>query len=220
MKIKNSFLYGSAAAALLLAGSLTAGAQSFLNQFNNAGDIGGWRFDFGGTTGNTVTWNSTEGTGGAGALQLSMIFNTAQGGNNKALFTYDKYGSAVNLTGYVISFDVKVAPGSALDAFGNNGYLQTAIRNTGNYTYQDQSGLAGNVSIAPGWVHFSAVVDVGEGDQTRAFSVQNYGGPGQNINGSVTLFIDNFSVQAVPEPTTLALAGLGLAGMLVVRRRR
>lgn len=219
MKTKTSFQFGSAAAALLLAGSLTASAQSFVNAFNNAGDISSWRFDFGGAPG-TVAWNATEGFGGAGALQLSMIFNTAQGGNNKSLFTYDKYGSAVDLTGYIVSFDVKVDSTSALDAFGGNGFLQTAIRNTGSYTYQDQSGLAGNLSIAPGWVHFSSIVDIGEGTQTRAFSVQDYGGPSQNINGNVTLYIDNFSVQAVPEPTTLALAGVGLAGMLIARRRR
>ena len=32
--------------------------------------------------------------------------------------------------------------------------------------------------------------------------------------------IDNLQVQVVPEPTTLALAGLGAAGLLAIRRRK
>lgn len=48
-------------------------------------------------------------------------------------------------------------------------------------------------------------------------------GPGvaiwQGATGTVTTQIQAFSLTSVPEPTTLALAGLGVAAMLIFRRR-
>lgn len=42
----------------------------------------------------------------------------------------------------------------------------------------------------------------------------------QNIWTTATVPIDGFVLQAVPEPSTIALVGLGLAGLVFIRRRK
>lgn len=74
-------------------------------------------------------------------------------------------------------------------------------------------GESGSVTI-PGLTLGSAFTEMGN---SLAYTVINAGNPSFATQG---YFGPNFTVSSVPEPTTLALAGLGGLAALVVARRR
>jgi hypothetical protein len=195
-----------------------------VNAFDNASEVipasaPNWRYDFGGA-GFVNSWDGTQDANGnpnSGSLKVVISFNSALGGNNKLAETRDGWYPGLNGADYSsLSFDIKIDPNSAPDAFGNNGYFSMVIRNTDSYNYNQQ--FADNVRSADSWRHVSVPL-TGPYDHIRALTWQLYGGPGQNIDGDVTLYLDNIVFTAVPEPSTLALVGLGLLGLLAVRRR-
>jgi hypothetical protein len=193
-----------------ICGSPAFAATSFT--FDGAASVSSWRLDFGDASGlSTVAWNAVEGKNGAGSLQLNYHFP-----NNGVAFTGDVFPSVTDFSGQTISFDIKVDPGSATDAFGNNGYYQFVVRNTDGYVYNAQAApLQGNLNDANGWVNFSAPLT--GSNAVRAFTIQLYGGPDQNLPGDVTLYIDNINI--VPEPSAAMLVGLGVFGACARRRR-
>ena len=204
------------ALAALLGGAAMAGGQ-VVNQFNNASEVGQWRFDFG-SAGHTTVFDPTmdaNGNASSGSMKVTLTFDPALGGDNKAAYTRDLPQGMIppNVTG--MSMDIKVDPASAPDAFGNNGFFNLVVRNTGNYDYNTQFG--DNIKAADGWRHISVSPLTGGFNDIRGVTWQLYGGPSQNINGPVTLWIDN--VQFTPEPSSIAWLGAAALG-LVVRRRR
>jgi len=76
--------------------------------------------------------------------------------------------------------------------------------------------------LYPTWTQASAAWAQGliAAGKSGAFDVANIGG---SVNTPPNLLIPSFNlytIGAVPEPSTFALAGLGLAAMLVLRRRK
>ncbi len=203
--------------AVALASLLGSAAQANL-VVNDFGDgVQSWRFDFGGS-GYTISQDPTEGSLGnaAGALRLDMNFAA-----NSFAFTGDVFGSETDLSGYDnLEFDLKIAPGAALDAFGNNGYLSFDSRETNSYT--SNSLLGENLTPAVGWQSYS--LPTASLTATRAFTLQLFGGGGQNINGNITLFLDNvrLTTTAIPEPSAFLMFGLAslVCGRSVLCRRR
>jgi hypothetical protein len=67
-------------------------------------------------------------------------------------------------------------------------------------------------------VHFD--LSLAPGTTLRALTIKDYfsSGAGWN-NGTVNMWVDNLVV-TVPEPSTLVLAGLGSAALLIFRRRK
>jgi hypothetical protein len=124
------------------------------------------------------------------------------------------------VSGYTsLDADFFILPGSA-ESFNPgtdiHGYQQFAVRNTNNYDYKGEGGR--NFGPSGQWFHVSVPV-TGFGqpvDAMRALTLQLYGGPGHNVNGPVTFWVDN--VTFVPEPGSLGL--LAVAMLAGLRRRR
>jgi hypothetical protein len=197
-----------------------ARADIVVNRFNTTNEVSQWRFDFGGAA-HTSSWDATSdanGNPGSGSWKVTLTLNTNLAADNKGAYTKD--GWFPGLDGSTLSslqFDVKVDPASALDAFGNNGSFSIALRNTDNYNYIQQ--FSGNLKSADGWRHIVVNPLIGPYDHIRALTWQLYGGPSQNINGPVTLWLDNILFTEIPEPSAFAFLGV-VAALLMVRQRQ
>jgi len=111
--------------------------------------------------------------------------------------------------------DLKIDPGLPRTHLETTASLRSRSRNTDNYNYVQQFG--DNVRSADGWRHISASPLVPPDDAIRAITWQLYGGPSQNINGTLTMWIDNVEFTTVPEPSTFALAGLVGFALITLR---
>ena len=223
MKNHKSVLRFNCAALAGLTLALAAGpacADTIINQFDTSSEVGQWRFDFGGVTHATVFDPTLDANGNAasGSMRITLGFIVGLGGDNKAAYTRDLFPGLNGGLFSAMSMDVRVDPGSAPDAFGNNGFFQMVIRNTGNYDYNTQFG--DNLRSADGWHHIVVSPLVGAVNDIRGVTWQLYGGPSQNLPGPVTLWIDNVVFTPVPEPSSLALAALGALALLAHRWRR
>jgi hypothetical protein len=191
-----------ALAALAAAASFTvvaaARADNVINLFDSASEVSQWRYAFGGA--NHVESFSTDDAGGSatsGSMDMQLTFDG--GGTNQGFaYTRDAFFPATDLSGYAsLDFDVKVVGGSALDAFGNNGYFDMWVNNTDAYTFVHQFG--DNVKTADGWRHVSVPLTAPV-DQARGLTFQLYGGGAQNINGTVDLRLDNVALRSAAVP--------------------
>jgi len=204
--------YGVALAVFVVATSASLTASAFLQiyDFDNANE--NWRFDFGGPN-STVSVDPTQNSPGnnQGALKLVMPFPY----NGSFAFTGDRFFPGQNLTAdSTILFDVLVDPSSAHDAFGLYGFFKFVSRETDNYNYNVL--FQGNLPNLSGWQTFSAPTSTMT--QTRAFTFELFGGGSQNIQGPVTLWLDN--IRTVPEPTSLAIIAMGAIGCFGFVRRK
>jgi hypothetical protein len=213
-------LYALIVAALACAAGPASG-QLVLNRFDTAAEVARWRNDFG--IPSTLSFDAAKdaaGSASSGALKVETTFSTTAGGDNKTAITTDAFATPTDVSGYAaLEADFFIAPGSA-ESFnpgsGIFGYHQFAIRNTNNYNYQAEGGR--NFGPAGQWFHVSVPVSgfAQPVDAMRALTMQIYGGPGHNLQGPVTFWVDN--VAFTPEPAALGLLAPALAVLL--RRRR
>src|SRR5438270_3216692 len=200
VKYARASLWAAAVAAATMLGARSANADLVINKFDTAAEVNQWRFDFGGVTSNTVFDPSTDADNNpnSGSMEVTFTFDATLAGNNKGALTRDIAPdpglNGANYTG--LSMDVLVDPNSATDAFGQNGFGTVALRNGSNYDWQPQ--FNGNLSYQGGWMHIEGPLQ-GMVNAIRALTFQLYGGPTQNITGSVNFWIDNVVLtQAAP----------------------
>ena len=224
---RNQIILATLMAAGMLA--ITAKAQ-YSNPFNTTSSP--FRFDYGTATAvatATATWASgpTFDAGGSalsGSAKLSWTWNHVADGDGSAAFTADILGTpGQSFVGGTLSFDLYLASTSTAGVSGDYGYFQVVARNTDGYNFDDTgvgNGLNTFVTAPNQWKHVSIPLNATTGNLIRAITFQDYGDLGRNINGPETIYIDNLALTPAPEPSTIALAGLGLAGLLGVRRFR
>ena len=203
--------------------STPARADVPVNRFDSPAEVDQWRFDFGSASHNAtfLAGGDANGNPASGAMRVTLGFSPNLGGESKGAYTRDFFPGLNGDNAFTgMEMDLRVDPSSAVDAFGNNGFFQLVIRNTGNYDYNAQ--FQDNVSSAGGWRHIVVSPLQGAVNDIRAVTFQLYGGPSQNINGMVTLDIDNvvFDSPAVPEPAGALVLTSGLLATLCRRRRR
>lgn len=216
MRCAARWMWRSAMAMLVCTPAIVSASDLLINDFDDPAEL--WRYDYGSPITPAISLNAAEGSPGnaPGAMQLAMSFVASVGGNNLFAFTNDAFFPATDLSSYdALLFDLKIVDGAALDAFGNHGFLQFASRETDNYNFN--SVLNTNLEPPTGdWRTYTLPADTFTA--TRAFTLQLYGGPSQDIDGPITLLIDNVRL-VVPEPSA-ALLVLSAASTLAMRRRR
>ena len=148
-----------------------------IRQFDDAGGLSGWRFDYGGVT-NLIEFDATQDASNnpaSGSMKVTFGFNAASfGGNNKGAVTLD-FPSLDGSAFLTMEMDLKIDTGSATDGSANSGFFQMVIRNTGNYDFNSQFGSG--VSTNAGWRHISVAVSGARAD-IRAITLELYGGAG------------------------------------------
>jgi hypothetical protein len=180
-----------------------------INRFDTAAEVNQWRFDFGGVSSNMVFDPSTDANNNpnSGSLEVTFTFDATLGANNKGAITRDIAPdpglNGANYTG--LAMDVLVDSTSATDAFGQNGYGTVALRNGSNYEWEPQ--FNDNLNASVGWRHIVVSPLQGTVNAIRALTFQLYGGPSQNLTGSVNFWIDNVvltqAVQMIPGDANL-----------------
>ncbi len=208
MKMYRRLVAGLAVGLVSVACGTTQAAVMLVNDFDS--DLESWRFDFG--PAGAISYDATEGSPGnaTGAARLDMTFVSGSPSGNA--FTGDVFFPEIDLSGYdTLEFDVLVAPGSAVDGSGNNGFLEFVTRETGGYNFVSVFGT--NLAPAAGWQTFS--VPTSAMLATRAFTLQLFG----EAAGDVTLFLDNIRLTAIPEPSTALITFTVLAACCAPMRR-
>jgi hypothetical protein len=196
--------------------SLSLGAFGSLNNYDGGG--------------NPAATIVTPGAGGAGrALEMTArnitSGSTANFGVNIGNIPLSG-NTSINLSDYTLSFDLAIGAGDP----GGYGI------DVGTFSADGLTGSAYNSFTAPaagtGYQHFT--VNMGTLGNEYGVTVLNPLSAQMNIDlqvngfpasasGTPDVFLDNLQItmtQPVPEPNTLALAGLGGLGMLMAFRRK
>jgi hypothetical protein len=205
-----------------LAGASALAQTPYSNTFDSSSSP--FYFDYG-TSGSSVSWASgptydAGGSGTSGSAQLNCTFTAPNQGD---AFTAGIIYPGQNYAGATLTFDIMVASSGVPGGYGDYGYFQVWGRNTDGYTQVSDAVAGGLVGgVVPGlnaWYQVS-VACPSSWTAIRALTFQDYNDAARNIVGSETIYIDNLSITPAPEPSTIALVGLGLAGLLFVRRNR
>jgi hypothetical protein len=217
---------------VLSAASLTASAQVL---FTTQNDFSSWTFTAGtasvGTIGDTdfSTVNglgntvAPGGTGTAGALTVNGIpvsgWNPIQSQNeqgNAAFIAALDSASTLSIT-YTLASSITTGSGGywqIVPVFNSSaGYAQ--LHNDAFFSVANGTLSAGTYTVT----YNITGAPSGTLSYFQLLLVMNTGGTGL-AGGYGEVSIDNITLNPVPEPSTLALAGLGAAALLIFRRRK
>ncbi|MCP5163080.1 MAG: DUF642 domain-containing protein [Hahellaceae bacterium] len=162
-------------------------------------------------------WQTTLGSGIE--IQRNTIVS-AQSGNQYV--ELDSYSNSALTQGiqtnagqtYLLSFFYLPRTNNGGNDNGLAVYWDIFDGDFGNFDPSHQAFSINNMtrSQMPGWTEYSV-----ELTGTGGLTALSFAGTG--LNNSLGAFIDNVSLTAVPEPMSLALIGVGLAGMISLRKR-
>ena len=181
-------------------------------------------FDDLAATGWIMTNQSTP-AGGVPWFQGGSAGFSAQAGGATS-YAEANYFSALNGTGsidnWLISPEIALGGASTLTFYART-ETTTDFQDSFNVLFSSGSGTATSgftavlssvVATTGGWTQYSVVLPSAA---TGRIAFEYLVGNADNAN---VIGIDTVSVSAVPEPSSYALMGLGLAGVALLRRRR
>lgn len=158
---------------------------------DDGGNVGIWFKAFPGTAGNEANGSVAQDVSAPSSGSYVLTFQAAR----ETFFTADSATASLSSSG--------TGGSASID-------LLTASFNSGGNMNDTANGNPTNFSLTlPG---------VTAGD-TLSVSVDMAGGIDAGSNPQ-SLMVDNFTLTFIPEPTSIALGGLGLIGLLAARRRR
>jgi len=191
------------AAILGLAAVATVKAQGVvvLYNYDNPTTLITYGAGSGGTLGNGLV----QGTGGNWTIGIYGVAGSSAAAINS---TFGGSGSGNQTVAGVGGLVLNAATTTLIT--GSPGLFGPA-----NATFSSFSGAGTFVIVAYNGATYDTSAVRGHSAAFQMNAVANPGTPGI-VGGSMT----SFAVTAVPEPSTFALAGLGLAGLLIFRRRK
>jgi hypothetical protein len=217
---------GLATAFTLLIGAVQAFSQSYTATFDD-GTQDSWTGKFGAPK--TFPIISIAGNNEmlvlrTGAFQEAEVAHGADGSD-----FYNAMAAAnANPAGYMISYDYFIDTSGWGSGAGNFFQLGTYI-NFGNGTYAQDFGTPKEVELSGAQCQSGQVFSGHVSFNVNTVYPQFAANPGQTFfrlglieNGDGAAqgaFFDNISVSPVPEPASLALLGLGAAGLIMIRRK-
>lgn len=214
---------------LSLAASLAAQAQTTIFTFSDATSDGWVNGGFGNSPASTVV---TIGANNyiqipLGGFQVANVNSSTVSGTPSATFNASMLAALMNPAGYDISFSYYIDT-STFTTPGT--YLQAGVFvNTGSGFYSQVFGnpsaleLSGTQVASGGVFQGTVTIPMTAFNTDASAATENYFRLGLIENGDGTGVKINFtdiSIAAIPEPTTCALIGLGIAGLVTLRRRQ
>jgi hypothetical protein len=197
-----------AVAFVLAAGQVSA--NLIQNPGFETGDLTGWQaFGIGGSS--FITVQTPDNGPSAGGTHNAFLDNQAQA-LGLTLKQVTPVGSAA--PGPVSwSFDLKTGGATVGGVF----FVQVFCNNSGGGVISGGTGLLGNYTPA-NWTTYSGSFTAPAG--TDHLTIQFMANTGAAVGSTSKMHVDNVVLNAIPEPSTVGLVGLGLISLLGLRRRK
>ncbi len=231
--MKKSSTFFLAAIAISGIGAMSASAQVIYNTTYDTGNASGYsQNDTGAPVVSTFSYQpgtNSNGVGGSTALSLGFDASAVIPANNYAVNMFSNQNKTGNnatsadLSLFTLNFDV-----SALGLVSNPQTLLVDIKFAGgansngnvfSVTGTGFDSISINLGAAQAFGTAPTTANINNSLQLKFYTFDNAANKFGRDGGNA-IYIDNVTLTAVPEPSTVALLGLGAAGMVIFARRR